>query len=68
MSRREFKIMYPTDHHDPHLAGTEYKVLKPNMIVMNKSGIMFVFNGEQYYPSIRPLRDCIDRYDVIWKQ
>jgi len=28
---------------------------KKDMVVMNQKGIMLVFNGEQYYPSIAPL-------------
>ena len=36
------------------------------MLMMNSGGVFFVFNGETYYPSIRPLVDKIGNYDVEW--
>ena len=64
--RKKFKIYYCKDNPDPNKAGKQYKPTKPYMLVMNNQGIFFLFNGEQYYPSIRPLVDVIGNYDVMW--
>lgn len=65
--RRKFKIMYPSDHHDASKAGKPFKATGKDMVVMNGSGIFFLFNGETYYPSICPLSDELPQYDVVWK-
>ncbi len=65
--RKKFKIFYPMNHLDKEKAGKEYKVKGKDMLVMNASGIFFVFNGEQYYPSIIKLSDKIGNYDVVWE-
>ena len=65
--RRKFKILYGEDHPDGHKAGDVYKAKGKDMLVMNNSGIFFLFNGEQYYPSIRPLRNVLPKYDVVWE-
>ena len=66
--RKKFKIMYPADHHEPDKRGLPYKPPSNSMVVMNNAGIFFLFNGEQYYPSIRHLRDVLPKYDVVWKE
>jgi hypothetical protein len=68
MSRKKFEIYYPKDYYDSALAGSRYKPKGKDMLVMNNNGIFFIFNGETYYPSIRPLTDVLDRYDVVWKE
>jgi len=65
--RKKYKIMYPDDYHDKSKRGTAFKGGPMDMVVMNGSGIFFLFNGEQYYPSIRPLSDVLPKYDVVWK-
>jgi hypothetical protein len=62
--RHKFKIFYPQDHYS--LAGKEYKVTGTDMLVMNSSGIFFVYSGEDYYPGITKLSDKIGNYDVKW--
>ena len=64
--KKKFKIYYPKDHVDQEKAGKEYKGSGKDMLVMNANGVFFVFNGEDYYPSIRPLSDRIGNYDVVW--
>lgn len=63
--RTKFKIMYPKDH--PEKPGQPFLTTGKDMVVMNGQGIFFVYNGEQYYPSIRPLYHVLAKYDVIWK-
>lgn len=63
--RKKFKIMYPQDHPDENKRGKPFLTKDKNMIVMNGKGIFFMFNGETYYPSIRPLSDVLPKYDVI---
>lgn len=65
--RTQFKIMYPKDHSDVKKQGQPYRPKGKDMVVMNNKGIFFLFNGETYYPSIRPLCDVLSKYDVIWK-
>lgn len=65
--RKKFKIFYSTDNPDSDKAGKRYKPTDKDMLVMNSAGIFFIFNGEQYYPSIRPLSDKIKKYDVVWE-
>lgn len=65
--RKKFKIMYPDDHHDVKKQGKPYMPPPKCMVVMNTSGIFFLYNGEQYYPSIKKLSDVLPKYDVIWK-
>ena len=68
MSRLKFKIMYPKDYHDPKKAGQPYHTTGKDMVVMSNKGIFFMFNGETYYPSLRPLSDVLYKYDVVWKE
>ena len=64
--RKKFKIFYSKEHHDTTKAGQQYKPATNEMVVMNSSGIFFVYTGEPYYPSIAKLSDKIGNYDVIW--
>jgi hypothetical protein len=64
--KKKFKIRYCKDHPDKTKAGTLYKPTGKDMLVMNSEGVFFVFNGETYYPSIKPLVDKIGNYDVEW--
>lgn len=64
--RKKFKIMYPEDHPDKELAGKPFKAKGKDMVVVNGQGIFFMFNGETYYPSIRPLSHVLPKYDVVW--
>ena len=66
--KKKFKIMYPTDHHEPEKRGKPFKPNKDEMVVMNGSGIFFIYNGQEFYPFIRPLKDALPKYDVVWKQ
>lgn len=65
--RKKFKVFYGADNPYPEKAGKRYKPTGKDMLVMNSAGVFFVFNGETYYPSIRPLVDKIGNYDVVWK-
>lgn len=65
--RTKFKIMYPSDHPESKLAGKPYHAPTGEMVVMNGSGVFFLYDGQQYYPSIRPLSDVLFKYDVVWK-
>jgi len=65
--RKKFKIFYSNDNQDPEKAGKQYKTSGKDMLVMNAEGIFFVFNGEQYYPSIMKLSSRIGNYDVVWE-
>ena len=65
--RKKFEVYYSTDNPDPEKAGKRYKPTGKDMLVMNSAGVFFVYNGETYYPSIRPLVDKIGNYDVVWK-
>lgn len=64
--RRKFKIFYSKYHPDEGKAGTRYKPTGRDMLVMNSGGVFFVYNGEDYYPSICSLVDKIGNYDVEW--
>ena len=65
--RKKFKIYYSTDNcKNPDKAGTKYKPSNNEMLVMNNSGIFFIFNSADYYPSIMPLVEKIGNYDVVW--
>jgi len=37
------------------------------MVVMNGGGVFFLYNGEEYYPSIKKLSTVLFKYDVVWK-
>lgn len=65
-TRKKFKVLYPMDHYDPELRGKPYKTSGKNMIVMNQSGVFFVYSHDPYYPSIRKLSDILPRYDVVF--
>lgn len=65
--RKKFKIMYPHDHHEVEKQGKPFLTKKPDMVVMNGQGVFFLFNGERYYPSLKPLSDVLPKYDVVWK-
>ena len=64
--KKKFKIYYSQCNPDPEKAGKIYKTSGKDMLVMNASGVFFVFNGETYYPSITPLVNRIGNYDVEW--
>lgn len=66
--KKKFKILYPSDYHDVKKAGMPYKPPTRCMVVMNGSGVFFLFNGENYYPSIKRLSDVLSKYDVVWKE
>ncbi len=68
MTRKKFKIFYPENHWDSTLAGKQYKPKDKDMLVMNNQGVFFIYNGEQYYPSIRKLSDAIGNYYVKWSE
>jgi hypothetical protein len=60
--------MYPVDYPIADLRGKPFKpASNKDMVVMNGSGVFFIFNGEEYYPSIRKLSSVLHKYDVVWK-
>ena len=61
MSRRKFKIMYPTKD------GKQYKPPQGCMVVMNNQGIFFQVDMADFYLDIRKLSDILTQYDVVWK-
>lgn len=65
--KKKFKIMYPEDHVDVEAHGKPYKPPTKFMVVMNGSGVFFLYNGEGYYSSTRKLSDVLYKYDVVWK-
>jgi hypothetical protein len=65
--KKKFKIMYPDDYHEPEKRGKPYHPPVNCMVVMNGSGIFFLYNGESHYPSIKKLSDVLYQYDVVWK-
>ena len=65
--RQKFKIMYPSDYHEVDKRGQPYRPPTKCMVVMNGGGVFFLYNGEEYYPSIRKLSDVLPKYDVVWK-
>lgn len=65
--RKKFKIMYPDDYHDPEKRGKPFKPASKKMVVMNGSGVFFLYSGEEYYPYIQKLSDVLNKYDVVWK-
>ncbi len=65
--KKKFEIYYSEYQEDKEKAGTRYKPSGKDMLVMNSAGVFFIFNGETYYPSIRPLVSSIGNYDVRWK-
>ena len=65
--KKKFKIMYPDDHHEPEKRGHPYHPPSKCMVVMNGSGVFFLYNGEPYYPSIQKLSFVLPKYDVVWK-
>ena len=65
--RKKFKIMYPQDHHEIEKRGKPYLPNNGEMVVMNGSGVFFLYDGIGYYPSIRKLSDVLPKYDVVWK-
>jgi hypothetical protein len=68
MRKHKFKIMYPSDHHDSSKRGQPFKPASKEMVVMSGGGVFFLFNGEEYYPSLRKLSSVLPRYDVVWKE
>ncbi len=64
--KKKFEIYYSAYNPDPEKAGKRYKPKDKDMLVMNNQGVFFVFNGEEYYPSIMPLVTKIGNYDVKW--
>lgn len=64
--RKKFEIYYSIDNHNSLLAGQKYEPTGKDMLVMNNTGVFFVYNGETYYPSITPLVCKIGNYDVKW--
>lgn len=66
--RKKFKIMYPSYHPDPDKAGKPYKPPENCMVVMNGSGVFFLYDNEPYYPSIRKLSKVLPSYDVVWNE
>ena len=65
--KQKFKIMYPQDYYDQTKQGKPYHPPEKCMVVMNGSGVFFLYNGEPYYPSIKKLSDVLFKYDVVWK-
>lgn len=66
-TRTKFKIMYPSDHHDPEKAGKMYKPGKDSMIVMNTGGVFFVTRYHGYGEnSVIKLSEILPKYDVVW--
>ncbi len=66
--RKRFSIFYSKSNPDLDKAGKRYKPSGKDMLVMNSDGVFFVFNGNTYYPSIKPLVDKIGDYDVVWDE
>ena len=64
--RKKFKIFYGGNSKHEQLRGQQYKTKGKDMLVMNDSGVFFIFNGEPYYPSLRLLSEDIGSYDVVW--
>lgn len=64
--RKKFKVYYSKDNPDVEKARKRYKPSGKDMLVMNADGVFFVFNGEQYYPSLWKLSERIGNYDVVW--
>lgn len=67
MSKKKFKIMYPDDHYEVEKRGEPYHPPQECMVVMNGSGVFFLYYNTQYYPWIRPLSEVLPKYDVVWK-
>ena len=65
--KKKFKIMYPQDYTDPEKRGMVYKPPPKCMVVMNSSGIFFLYDGGPYYPSIDELSHYLPKYDVVWE-
>ena len=65
--KKKFKIMYPDDYYLDEKRGKPYKPPSACMVVMNGGGVFFLYDGEQYYPSIKKLSDVLPKYDVVWK-
>lgn len=65
--KKKFYIKYSEDHPLPEKRGQPYKPPSQCMVVMNSSGVFFLYNGEPYYPSIRKLSDVLPKFDVVWK-
>jgi hypothetical protein len=65
--RKKFKILYPNDYPIIEKRGQPYHPPANCMIVMNNSGVFFLYNGESYYPSIKKLSEFLYKYDVVWK-
>lgn len=66
--KKKFKIMHPSDHHEPEKRGKPYHPPAKCMVVMNGAGVFFLYNGEDYYPSIRKLSEVLYKFDVVWKE
>lgn len=65
--KNKFKIMYPMDYHIPEKRGQPYQPPDKCMVVMNGGGVFFLYNSEDYYPSIKRLSEVLHKYDVVWK-
>jgi hypothetical protein len=59
--------MYPDDHHEPDKRGKPYFPPAGKMVVMNGSGVFFLYDDAEYYPSIKKLSKVLFKYDVVWK-
>lgn len=65
--KRKFKIMYPAYYPDKTKAGKPYLPPENCWVVMGGGGVFFLYNNEQYYPSIQKLSKVLSKYDVVWK-
>jgi len=65
--KKKFKIMYPESYHIPEKRGKPYLPPVNCWVVMGGGGVFFLYNNEQYYPSIQKLSKVLFKYDVIWK-
>lgn len=66
--KHKFIIMYPQDHPEVSKQGQPYKPPAKKMVVMNGSGVFFLYTGEDYYPFIQKLSDVLPKYDVVWEE
>lgn len=65
--KKQFKIMYPADYHDPKKRGKPYLAPASCMVVMGGGGVFFLYHGEEFYPWIQKLSEVLFKYDVVWK-
>lgn len=66
--RRKFKIMYPSDHHETEKQGKPYLTTGKDMVLMNGSGVFFLYRHDDYSTFVRRLSEVLPKYDVIWKE